>query len=97
MLTFHVENFTDCLSIRITSISQYQTNNISGEHKDFKNSNTPEILKYISTMDHIQMRTDLNSRNWNQILGGVQNIENARDSFTKVLIDTAKKASIPLH
>ena len=43
------------------------------------------------------MRTDLNSRNWNQILGGIQNIENARDSFTKVLIDTAKKASIPLH
>ena len=37
------------------------------------------------------MWADLNSRNWDQILREVQNIENMKESFTKVLIDTAKK------
>ena len=37
------------------------------------------------------MWADLNGRNWDQILREVQNIENMKESFTKVLIDTAKK------
>lgn len=40
------------------------------------------------------MWADLNSRNWDQILREVQNIENTKESFTKVLIDTAKKNCI---
>ena len=34
---------------------------------------------------------------WDQALGSVQNIEKANENFTKALIDTAKKANIPLY
>ena len=34
---------------------------------------------------------------WDQVLGSVQNIEKVNENFTKVLIDTTKKASIPLY
>ena len=44
--------------------------------------------------DHVKMWADLNSRNWDQILREVQNIENTKESFTKVLIDTAKKIAL---
>ena len=40
------------------------------------------------------MWADLNSRNWDKILREVQNIENTKESFTKVLIDTAKKIAL---
>lgn len=99
MFTFLVQNFTDCLSIIITQTRHqtkwHQSNNTSGEHKDFKNSNIPEILKYtFPNGDHVKMWADLNSRNWDQILWEVQNIENTKESFTKVLIDTAKKIAL---
>ena len=34
---------------------------------------------------------------WDQVLGRVQNIEKVNENFTKALIDTTKKASIPLY
>ena len=34
---------------------------------------------------------------WDQVLGSVQNIEKVNENFTKALIDTTKKASIPLY
>ena len=34
---------------------------------------------------------------WDQVLGSLQNIEKVNENFTKALIDTTKKASIPLY
>ena len=34
---------------------------------------------------------------WDQVLGSVQNIEKVNENFTKALIDTTNKASIPLY
>ena len=34
---------------------------------------------------------------WDQVLGSVQNIEKVNENFTKALIDTTKKARIPLY
>ena len=51
VFTYNAESFTDCQSIIMVVISDHNiiTFNITdttGEHKDFKNSNTPNILKY---------------------------------------------------
>ena len=51
MFTYNAESFADCQSIIMAVISDHNiiTFNITdttGEHKDFKNSNTPNILKY---------------------------------------------------
>ena len=43
------------------------------------------------------MRAGLKETNRDQVLGDVQNIEKANENFTRVLIDVAKKANIPLY
>ena len=43
------------------------------------------------------MRAALKETNWDQVLGDVENLENAKENFTRVLIDTAKKSNIPLY
>ena len=60
----------------------------SGEHKEFENNITPEISKYnFNNGDHVKMRAVLKEINWDQILGGTQNIEKANENFTRALID----------
>ena len=43
------------------------------------------------------MRAALKETNWDQVLGDVENLENAKENFTRVLIDTAKKSNIALY
>lgn len=52
MFTNDAGNFTNCQSIIMALITDHKVitfniNDTSGEHKDFENNNTLEILKYI--------------------------------------------------
>ena len=70
----------------------------SDEYKEFGNSITPKISKYnFNNRYHVKMRAVLKETNWDQVVGDVQNIEKVNENFTRVLLDAAKTANIPLY
>lgn len=100
IFTNDAENFKDYWPIIMAPISNhnrisFNIYDTSGEHKHFKNSDWPEVLKYnVSNGGLVKMRTEWEVTNCNWIFRGEQSIENTNKNFTKALIDVAKKVTI---